>query len=587
MIWPFIFACTTTEEYNAMLDGPGHVSIFDSSENSIFEAPVGFITNTRSGRITPIDLLHLGPLSDQKAAPFLRSRGVATGAKRQIQKAIPYQNNAGHIKLFTVDKHTQQALSIPYIISEDLDVYHPQASDIVFFDSDSSGDTSELSALTLIDGHTTTEDWELEYNGEQWTVQGSRSGHHPNAVFDQAYVSTDSEVSFRIQGNATKGDTISFSTDSGILEAPLNAVPLDLQKEGETILIALYDEEAKQGFISLYSLESDSETQRFPLPDGMQPWRISRSFENHFYISDARNPRIIQFALDGSYVEITTPSIVQELLIVESETYSHLFLGSATQARLDLYDLETQTWIDINQHDQTMLGLPLSAPVSGMSSNAVEIELQTYSNNGVNNRDHVFMLSTLNGLTHMVEASSGCLATTAGGASLEDSSAIGVSSVLFFDNGTASDPSFFLDEYTGNMVSTSRCGGVVKEEDWTVTYDQIDGNWIVEGTLSGIQNQRAYLNQRYISDKGDISFSIVEGALSPSDGDQFSFETIANILTLNSITNSQGNLEPLELPGNSELFGVENMIYAAVPFHNTDIVVRLHLEDWVVDGLWN
>jgi hypothetical protein len=32
-----------------------------------------------SGRITPIDLKHMGPLSDQKAAPFLRGTNLKTG----------------------------------------------------------------------------------------------------------------------------------------------------------------------------------------------------------------------------------------------------------------------------------------------------------------------------------------------------------------------------------------------------------------------------------------------------------------------------------------------------------------------------
>ena len=128
---------------------------------------------------------------------------------------------------------------------------------------------------------------------------------------------------------------------------------------------------------------------------------------------------------------------------------------------------------------------------------------------------------------------------------------------------------------------------MVQDETWTVRYDQIDGNWIVEGKRSGTQNNRAYTNRRYVSDRGEISFSIVEGTLAATDGDSFSFETASTLLLLNSITNSQGSLEPLEVPGNSTLFQIEEVSYAALPIHNTDLTVRLDLEDWLVDGWWN
>ena len=44
--------------------------------------------------IIPIDIAHMGPLSDQVAAPFLRSRGIATGTQRQLQQHLVYGNEA-------------------------------------------------------------------------------------------------------------------------------------------------------------------------------------------------------------------------------------------------------------------------------------------------------------------------------------------------------------------------------------------------------------------------------------------------------------------------------------------------------------
>ena len=582
MIWTLISACTIAEEYTVMFDGPSSISVLSPEENTIFHSPVGFVTNSRSGRIVPIDLQHMGPLSDQSAAPFLRARGVSAGSKRLLSKTIPYQNSANQIKLFAIDANTKQAITIPYLLSENLDIFHSQGSD-----PELSSDSFSIDNLQFLDGHTTTESWNLRYNGEEWTVQGSRSGNQPNAQFDTPYSSSGNEVSFTLVGSAVAGDTISFSVDTGIQELSLSGTPLDFQKHEQSVFITLYDEENKLGSLIQFDLITESLVKEFILPEGMQPWRISTIFEDNFYISDSQSSRMIRLSLDGTYEEINTPSIVGEMLIVETDDFQHLFLGSAQEPRLDVFNLSTQDYLTINAEDPTQNGLILSAPISGISKNSLEIELQTSNNDGTIKRDEVFLISALNGLTYMVQASDGCLATLPGGAALKDSSSIGVSPVIFNDTGTASNPSFYMNEFNGNMVSMHRCGGVVQNESWNVTFDQIEGDWMVEGSLSGIQTNRAHTNQRYISDRGEISFSIVEGTLSASDGDSFSFETESNALLLNNITNAQGALEPLELPGNSALFQLDDIPYAAIPIHNTDLTVRLQLEDWTVDGWWN
>ena len=39
----------------------------------------------------------------------------------------------------------------------------------------------------------------------------------------------------------------------------------------------------------------------------------------------------------------------------------------------------------------------------------------------------------------------------------------------------------------GTMLTTSNCGGVLLDEDWTVTYDGRSGDWLIEG--SGQENK--------------------------------------------------------------------------------------------------
>lgn len=104
----------------------------------------------------------------------------------------------------------------------------------------------------------------------------------------------------------------------------------------------------------------------------------------------------------------------------------------------------------------------------------------------------------------------------------ESGRACGASATVpeFHDTGALSDP--VIEE-----VIAKDC--VAREEEWTVTYDQSEREWVVEGERSDKQHARAYLDRSYVSDDGAIQFTIRSGALAPSDGDEFTFETDAGI----------------------------------------------------------
>ena len=148
------------------------------------------------------------------------------------------------------------------------------------------------------------------------------------------------------------------------------------------------------------------------------------------------------------------------------------------------------------------------------------------------------------------------------------------------------------------MLSTLNCGGVLLDEDWTVRYDGRIGDWVVEGSRSGEQNNRANLDKRYVSDNGAYSFLLVSGGLPPTDGDTFSFSTLSNLLELSLVTNTAGNTEALEVPAKPSTFtdfphsdgGWDDATpnqYALIPVTNTDVVIRLNLETWIVEHVWN
>ncbi len=115
----------------------------------------------------------------------------------------------------------------------------------------------------------------------------------------------------------------------------------------------------------------------------------------------------------------------------------------------------------------------------------------------------------------------------------------GSSSVSIIDTSTnealtfASIPVFQNgDEDTSNpsMSRVETTSGITKKEIWTAIYQEADdGYYIVAGTTSGTQENRAREGVSYTSDGGEVSFTIVSGTSSTSQGDLFTFITYVSV----------------------------------------------------------
>ena len=583
MIWLSLFACNQPQNYQAMFDGPTHISIINPDENELFSQPVGFVSNARSGRIIPIDIAHMGPLSDQIAAPFLRSRGISTGTQRQLQKHLVYTNEVGHLRILIHDPFHQQLVDIPYI-QDEIAPTIPQSTEPVFTDVDSSGDTAELTNLSMTTGYTTTETWTLTFDGDSWLVLGSRSGPQSNAFFDEEYTSNENEVSFNINGTASLGDQIVFSTDTGITEFDIGGIPLSFASIDDQIIVSVWDSELSQGGLSVFSLSTKQQIAHYPAPAGSQPWLISIIDAETIFVTDAYNPTMYRFSYDEEWTPISTPDVVEDLHHLSTESGEKLYVGGSYS--LSRYDIVQQSWDNLNLLDPTSNSIELFNPFKEFSSNSLYSTLPTRLN-GQSRQDDMILMSLASGEVMMLEGNRGCMSTTSDGPSLEDSGYAGSSNVIFSDQGNASTPSLTTDIYTGDQISLNPCGGVLKDEGWSITFDEVQGDWEVEGSVSGIQSNRALAHQRYISDRGELSFTIADGALPPTDGDSFSFDTRSNLLLFSSITNNQGSLEALEHPRSGIFYSHNDYNYAAVPLQGSDIVIRIDIEEWLITGMWN
>jgi len=607
-------ACDTDDGRRWAFDGPDASVVLPADDASPFDVPVGFVANTRSGTITPLDLKHATLLSDQAASPFLPPRVVATGDERALGQIALRAPGEGVVKVFAADLAFDRLVEASYTVGVDADgfpqVPELQLSEPVFIDADGSGDAAALSGVTLRHGYTTTESWSIEYDGERWWVTGSRSGKQGQpASTDTQWESDEAELTFTVEGTATLGDRIELATHAGVVEHDLGGTVMGLvayPPSPEVILVGLWTETSAE--LVLWDADAASARGRISLPEGTQPWRIITDDET-IWIGDSRQPVILELTIDpvagtaASLTEISTDGPVTALAVVSDEgdeivdepAYRHLFVATTTSNRLDVYDLDAGTWLDANPLDGVTGGVDLRSPIIGLSATPQQIRLQQTSEFGARLEENVVLITLVDGSVAMAEGDSGCLAIDIAGPRIDTSQ--GVEVITFDDVGQTSDPEIYLDTSTGRYITMPTCGGVALSENWLLTYDGISGDWRVEGSTSGEQIGRAREDERYVSDDGAISFLILSGTQPSSDGDALTFAVNDGTLRITGIESSAGT-DPLELPAAPVVFAMEagptgggwdedhTQIHAIVPLTASDLVLRIRPQAWEVQVVW-
>ncbi|RME25426.1 MAG: hypothetical protein D6798_09005 [Deltaproteobacteria bacterium] len=610
-------ACGVDKPGPYLFDGPTYATVLSPDDGGPFNEPVGFIANVRSGRITPLDLKHATPLSDLAAAPFLWPRGIATGDERQLGQLIAWAPSETQVSTMVVDLRHGVLVEAPYIL--DMDgapvVATPSATEPLFADNDASGDHATIEDLAPRTGWATTEDWVLDFDGEQWWVTGSRSGKQSKrAHTGEPYISDNGEISLTITGSATPGDRFSFSVDTGIVEHDLGARPLCITRLPGTDLAAVgvWDEVTEAGAVVLWDLVTGSELDRVDLGLGTQPWRLEpgaiEGSTRTLFVADAWLPRVHELDLDldtGQGTVVATIDAAAPVAALAWQAgdspdigeYERLFVAPAGLNRVDVYDLETGEWIDVNPFDDVdAAGIDLHTAVISLDAAPDPIEVQTLTPWGVRDEAKVVAMTTFDGSVLMMDAATGCLVTTIDGARATTKN--GVEDIRFTDRGAASSPGLQVDESTGRQITTSPCGGLMRSETWTLTYDGVEGNWIVEGSVSGEQQGRAYEDERYTSDNGGFSILILAGPDPSTDGDQFQFSTEEGILRMDAIPNAKTSDTPFDAPGELTIFQdevgatgggwdqLDRRTYALVPLTGNDLAVRMRLQSWAIEVVW-
>lgn len=426
----------------------------------------------------------------------------------------------------------------------------------------------------LREGKTTTETWTFVYREGSGSFQavGSRSGVQAERVVPgETWYADGNELELRI--DVTEGAVISdgaylvLHTDTGIQELNLPGFVGDLHVlSDEALAVATLQADPDQsengigqgmlGLLDLSALgQEETEMLLDPLilcpvaldafglcPLEVRPMAMDLDTERRIlYVADAGAGGVVyavDFAVEPPEVRVLSgfgPNL--DVAFVEDRTvedgYRHLFVAQEDVGTIAVYDVKADVLFDINPVSPEVDPIRLSAPVRALAAGQAPVDIREATDDQLPQTSILVAATTFEKEVYAIRGESGCLTFGSPVKASVDSVSTDVLT-LSADQGAASNP--VIVPYYGNGVVShavlSECGGISKTETWSFVYDGIARNYKVRGTVSNApgeyQERRAYENQRYVSDGGQVSVFIQSGTLPTTDGDAFLLSVIGN-----------------------------------------------------------
>lgn len=603
-------SCSSTTVVPPHFDGPVAATVLQPETGGPFSAAIGFVSNSRGGRITPLDLKAGRILSDDPSSSFLRGSYIPTGAQRILGDIVVRAPSVDRIDVFVADFAWSRLLEVPYVVGLDTAPIEivPTATEPLFEDLDGSGDSAELENLELRAGYTTTELWTLTYHEGAWDVEGSRSGkQYYQARAGDNYHSSWREIQFDVVGTASEGDRITFSTDTGVIEHEVGGdiQAMLLSPDQGLLALSTFDRVSAETALKLFDPAGRALLGAIPLPKGSQPYRMDwDDLGERLFVADVSLPAVYEIQIDPGAPEkslVTTipmPAPVSDLawIALDDPETERLAVAPVGLNRVDLIDLIDGETIDPNPYTVEITGLDLGSPVTGLAAAPILVPTKETTSWGAHYERPLIAVSLFNGSLVELDARTGCLAPDAYG---PRSYEVSTDDFDFTDLGATSDPYIWEDEATGRHITVNACPGLAVDETLDIVYNEAEQVWTVDGSRSGRFQEVARENERYISDQALLSFTIMSGLLPTTDGDSFLATIQSGVLRVTGDMDGDGTVdEPFKLPGEPETFWYYagatgggwdvpvKRVYALWPITNSDLVVRARMDKGNPEIVW-
>ena len=556
-----LLGCQDPPTYEGAFDLPIAATVVQPEVGGPFTDPVGYVASAHSGQIAILSLKQAlqdastgqvtkgSFLSDDPTSPFLRGAPLPTGRDRLLTAVAAWAPDRATIHLFAGDAAFQKLLRVPHVIGVDASGFPieptPTVSEPVFTDTDGSGDAPVLGALEVKAGYSASETWTVAFDGDAWTVDGSRSGRmSKRATAGEPFVGERRAIAFTIEGAATAGDRFVFTTDSGLVEYDLGGVPTALAMSPDQTTLAVVVDEDEGATLLWVDPATGEVSHRFDLPAGAVPGRLAWRPDGVLFVADRALPFAYAIAPDASFTAIALPWPVLDLAPLDVDTAHLLYLAPQALGAVDprvarqvwLYDLDAAAFRDTNPFVAGDQGIDVRASIAGLDAIPLAFDYPETDGSGVQPHAPAVAVALGSGRVTFVEASTGCLLHDANG---PRTSATSQTAPYDYTDNFSVDvedaPRLEPNAETDNSgrqrhVVVNACAGIAPTEQWLLRYDRAQEGWVVEGSVSGVQASLAYDDERYVSDEGSIALTVRANGAVPLDGWKISFSVLDGAL---------------------------------------------------------
>ncbi len=620
-------ACKEPPGYEGAFDVPVAAGIL-ATEDGPFTEPVGFVANAHGGQINQLALKQGRFLTDDATASFLRTNPLPTGSARLLTSAAAWpEPDSEKIFVFAGDKAYKTLVRVPYIVSIGKDGFPvegwedpesgatfraPQVSEVV-----TSG-AAKLDRKPIVKhGYTSTEDWELSYDGQVWWVTGSRSGLQRDPAFPgEEFKGTRRNISLTVaeKPKPIAGDTITFSTDNGLVEYDVGGSPLAISMAEDHSILAMivHDLIIDRPVVRWFDPVSETVTATTALPSDASPSRLTWSPDGSaVFTADTTRNAFWEIPVDGSApIEHPTPWPTIDVAVmfpVGGEATHQITAPTAYVVPFDaravwVVDLATDTLLDVNDAIPGVQGLFTGSAVRGIEAIPTEHRYQERTDDEDRLVGRSVAVSLHSGKVVLMEPGTGCLLRDQyGPRTRKVQSQFGLDTD-FETNFLSAVYGPYLEQNAFNTrhVVVNPCAGIARGETWTLRYDQNRNAWNVKGSVSGEQESMAVEDLRYVSDDGSVSFVVRAGGTPTEDGWTITFSVMEGALSANGdIEGDQETEFRVFMAGDPIFFeyiaGFENdskndktwRAMVLIPAEGSNLVGRLNPEIGAIESGWD
>ncbi|HHO51597.1 MAG TPA: hypothetical protein ENK18_12165 [Deltaproteobacteria bacterium] len=530
--------CPNPEPYGGAFDVPIAVAVLQPELGGPFQEPVGFVANGHGGQIVQLALKQGRFLTDDPTASFLRTHQLATGDDRLLTSLAIYAPDTTEVTVFAGDRAFGRLLRVPYLIDCDADEPGTRLAcergdrgpveSRAFIDEPSivKPDSVTFAEIGIKTGYTTTETWTLTYDGETWLARGSRSGLQAERLrWGEPWSAADRRLQLTLEGAATSGDQIVLKTHSGLSEHDVGGAPLALAMAPDQSLLAMivHDRIQDRPHLWWFDPATRERTTQVALPADAHPHRLSWSEGGTLLITDRVLPvvHLVEAGeADARQIELPWPTLDADGL--DTAAGSRLFVVPLDGLSLWLVDELSGELLDVNGSVPGPQGMTFTTPIQGIEAMHEPYLMPEYTQDGIRRTGRSVAISLASGDIVFAHEQTGCLVQDNLGPRTKNSGFSGSDDYDPIPTSTLS-PLLETNGSSDRHVVVNGCAGIAKEEIWTLTYDQLGGSWRVSGSLSGDQQLSAREDERYVSDQGEISFTVRAGVRPSRDGTELSF----------------------------------------------------------------